>query len=102
MVKKYEGTDFQELVSDGVTFVKFYADWCNPCRLVAPQVEQVARETEGINFVEVDIDKYGEIAAANNVKSIPALILFKDGNEVARKGGFAPADALAKWIEQSL
>ena len=89
MIKEYAGTDFQELVKDGVTLVDFFATWCGPCKRLAPEFEKLAKDTEGVSFITVDIDNHRELATNSKVTSVPTLVLFKDGKEISRRTGFA-------------
>ncbi len=71
--------------------VDFYADWCGPCKMVAPLVDELAHQHIGkILFAKVDIDRASEVAAKYGIRSIPTLIIFRDGVEVERSNGFEP------------
>lgn len=102
MIKEFKGNDFQELVEDGVTLVDFFASWCGPCKMLAPEFEKLAKSTENVNFVTVDIDNHRELATNSNVASVPTLILFKDGKEISRRSGFAPMPQLKKWLNEQI
>jgi len=102
MITKYSGNDFQELIKDGVTVVDFFATWCGPCKMLAPEFESLAKNTEGVNFVTVDIDQHRELTVSNGVNSVPTIVLFKDGKEISRRTGFAPEVQLSKWIESEV
>lgn len=99
MIKNYEGTDFQALVKEGITLVDFFATWCGPCKMLEPQLIDLAKEKTDINYLKVDIDKHRQLATESyNIKSVPTLVLFKDGEELSRRSGFAPKADIAKWI----
>lgn len=84
-------------------FVDFWAEWCGPCRMVGPAVEQLAKNMDGkIKFGKLNVDDNQEIAMRYGIQSIPSLILFKDGKEINRTIGAAPKEAYEKFIEQSL
>jgi thioredoxin len=71
--------------------VDFYADWCGPCKLVAPLVDEIAREHLGRMLVaKVDTDRAQEVALRYGIRSIPTLVLFRGGEEVERSIGFEP------------
>ena len=83
--------------------VDFWAPWCGPCRMVAPELEKVAATLgEKVRVVKVNVDENGQLAGGYSVMSIPTLIVFHGGKEVARQVGFLPADALVKYLEQNL
>ncbi|MDD4077848.1 MAG: thioredoxin [Bacilli bacterium] len=86
----------------GIILVDFYADWCGPCRMLGPIIEELAEEIPEINFLKVNIDDEREFAIANQVGSIPTIVIFKDGNEQARRVGFASKPELKKWINNYL
>ncbi len=91
------------LQSNLPVFVDFWAEWCGPCRMVGPAVEQLAKNMDGkIKFGKLNVDDNQEIAMRYGIQSIPSLILFKDGKEINRTIGAAPKEAYEKFIEQSL
>jgi thioredoxin 1 len=84
-------------------FVDFWAEWCGPCRMVGPAVEQIGRIMTGkIKVAKLNVDENQEIAIKYGIRSIPSLILFKGGKEVARTIGAAPKETYLKFIENSL
>ena len=84
-------------------FVDFWAEWCGPCRMVGPAVEQLSKILEGkVKTVKLNVDENQEIAVKYGIHSIPSLLLFKDGKEIARTVGAAPKEAYQKFIEESL
>jgi thioredoxin 1 len=84
-------------------FVDFWAEWCGPCRMVGPAVEQLSKILDGkVKIVKVNVDENQEIAVKYGIQSIPSLLLFKNGNEIARTVGAAPKEAYQKFIEESL
>ena len=84
-------------------FVDFWAEWCGPCRMVGPAVEQLSKILDGkVKIAKVNVDENQEIAVKYGIHSIPSLLLFKNGNEIARTVGAAPKEAYQKFIEESL
>jgi len=90
--------DFQEKVASGTVLLDFYADWCAPCRMIGPVLEQIAEENDKIKVVKVNVDENGELANNFGVKGIPALFVLKEGKTVAQRAGFMPKDALIDWV----
>jgi thioredoxin 1 len=83
--------------------VDFWADWCNPCRMIAPIVEQLADEQKDeIKVTKLDVDSNPRTASTYGVQSIPTLILFRDGKEVKRFVGVMPKEKLAGDIQRAL
>jgi thioredoxin 1 len=83
--------------------VDFWAPWCGPCRMVAPVVEELAKEYDGkVSFVKVNVDNNQKVASQYGIMSIPTLILFKGGKPVANVVGFRPKDELKKSLDKAL
>src|SRR3989304_2486684 len=82
--------DFDEKIKTGGTLVDFWAEWCGPCRIAAPVIEELSGEYAGkVNVGKVDVDAEPELAGKYGVMSIPTVILYKDGLEIGRQGGVA-------------
>ena len=84
--------------------VDFWDDWCGPCKMIGPSLEQMSEElADRVTIVKAKLDESGEAAAKYGVRSIPMLILFKDGQEAARwVRGAAPRSVLQQWLESEL
>lgn len=95
--------DAEVLRSNLPVFVDFWAEWCGPCRMVGPAVEQIGKIMAGkVKVAKLNVDDNQEIAMKYGVQSIPSLILFNGGKEVARTIGAAPKETYLKFIEKSL
>ena len=91
--------NFTEEIGSGLTLVDFYADWCGPCRMLTPVLEEVAKDLGGkATIAKIDIDKAQKTAATYQVSSIPTLILFKDGKEVGRLIGLRDKPTIEEFI----
>lgn len=102
-LKYLNDSNFDNTISKGVTLVDFYADWCGPCRRIAPIIEELANELAGkATIAKLDIEQAQGTTATFQVMSIPTIILFKDGKEVKRIVGLTDKENLKKLITASL
>lgn len=90
--------NFGELTKNGEVLVKFYADWCGPCQMMKPVVEEFAEKHAEIKVLEVNVDDEEELAEKYEVSTIPCFVAMKDGEEVAREIGAMPLKKLEKLV----
>jgi thioredoxin 1 len=91
------------LQSDKPVLVDFWADWCGPCKMIAPALEEIADElADKVTIAKMDIMENPGIPGEIGVQSIPLMVLFKDGKAVAQKLGAAPKSQLKGWLEGEL
>lgn len=104
MALNIESKNFQEIInSDQPVLIDFWAAWCGPCRVLAPTIEELAKEYEGKAIVgKVDVDTEQELAMQFNIRSIPTLLLFKGGELIDRTVGVASKTQLANKLESVL
>lgn len=93
-------TDFNEIInSEKPTLVDFFATWCGPCQMLSPILEEVSSEVgDTAKVLKVDIEKNMDFARQYNVRSVPTLIIFKEGKEVWRKTGLTEKNVLVESI----
>ena len=95
--------DEEVLKSEIPVVVDFWAEWCGPCRQIAPALEEIAEELDGkVKIVKVNVDENPDSPATLGVRGIPALFMFKDGKVVSNKIGAAPKAALKAWIDENV
>ena len=98
-----DDSNFQTTIAKGVTLVDFYADWCGPCRMIAPIIEELSTEFNGkAKIGKLDIEKAQATTSGFQVTSIPTIILFKDGKEVKRIVGIRDKETLKGMISAAL
>jgi thioredoxin 1 len=101
-LKYLDDDNFDSEISNGVTLVDFYADWCGPCRMMTPIVDELAEELKGkAKIAKLDIEVSQKITSNFNVTSIPTLILFKDGQEIQRIIGVRDKETLSEIIQNA-
>ena len=93
-VQKLNQNNFDNTVANGTALVDFYADWCGPCRMVSPIVDEIAEERMDITVGKVNVEDENALAMKYGVMSIPTLIVFKDGQEKTRIVGARPKAAI--------
>ncbi len=84
----------------GLVLKKFYADWCGPCQMMKPVVEEFREKHPEVEVIEINIDDEEELADKYEVSTIPCLVLERDGEEVAREIGVVPPKKLEKMLEK--
>ena len=93
---------FKNDIKDGVVLVDFFATWCGPCKMLSPILEDLANDRNSLKIVKMDVDENPNIAKEYGIMSVPTLILFKDGVEIAKQTGFLPKDSLQNWINEKI
>lgn len=100
MVEKIYDNNMDEALNSKIALVDFSATWCGPCQMLAPIIEELSDELDGeVDFYNADSDENAELAQKYDIHSIPALLLFKNGEVTARTVGFQPKDTIKSFIE---
>ena len=94
-----ENYENEVLSSDKPVLVDFNADWCGPCQMMSPVLDELAEESDAYKVASVNVDIEKDLAAKNDVSGIPCLVIFKDGVEVKRFVGVTPKKKLVKTLE---
>lgn len=91
------------LQSSEPVIVDFWAEWCGPCKMIAPSLEEISEEMSGkVKIAKLNVDENQETAMKYGIRNIPMLIMFKDGEPAASKMGAAPKGQLVDWINSSI
>lgn len=98
MVKYLKDEVFNDEIKEGLVLVDFYADWCGPCRMLAPVIEDVANELPNVKIIKINVDEREDVARTYGVMSIPTVILFEDGEIKKKQVGFMPKEVLMRWF----
>ena len=81
-----------------LTIVDFWASWCQPCLMMAPQFKAAAQQLPQVVFAKIQTDQYEQAAAPYNIRSLPTMVAFRGGKEVARQSGALPSDQIVQWV----
>lgn len=95
MIRLLNSNDFDNSIKEGLWLVDFSATWCGPCRMLEPNLEELSKE---FNVLQVDIDKFMDLADNYEIVSVPTLMLFKDGKLVRQSSGYRSLDDLKKFM----
>ena len=94
MVRYLENENLNDLVKENIVLVDFYAEWCGPCKMLGPVLEELS-----CDVIKVDVDKHNELAIKNGVMSVPTVFIYKDGNVVEKFIGFRSKDEIEEILK---
>ncbi len=95
-----ENFEEEVLKSQQTVLLDLYADWCGPCKMLSPILEEIAREREDLKVCKINVDEEEELAASFGVNSIPMLVLMRDGKVLSTELGYRPKEAILRFIDQ--
>lgn len=99
MILHLKNEKFKDEVKEGIVIVDFFAEWCGPCKMLAPVLEALSKENEDIKIIKVDIDQHLDLAQEFSIMSVPTMLFYKDGEPITKKTGFLPKELIMKEIE---
>ena len=99
-MKVIKESEFINEINEGLVLVDFYAEWCGPCKMLSPILEQINAEDENVKIIKVNIDDSRFLANYYQIQSIPTLILLRDGQFLNRITGFRPKKMIEELIEK--
>ncbi len=101
LMTDYQGQPYEEVVGrQGLVVVQYFATWCGPCKMLKPVLEALSSELTDVAFFRVDIDLYRNQAIEAGIRSVPTVVVYKDGIEVDRSSGYQPKVKVAEWLAQ--
>lgn len=95
--------NFQKEVSDakGIVFVDFFAEWCGPCKITSPIIDQLSEEKNNMKFIKIDVDKNPELVSQYQIFSIPTFVIFKDGKMISQFVGAHSKEGFEQEIKKA-
>ena len=92
--------NFDSLINGELVLVDFFANWCGPCKMLSPILENMSEDRDGLKIVKVDVDECEKLARNYGIMSIPTLLLFKNGKLMSTRTGFMSKEDIRSWIEE--
>lgn len=102
MVREITGKEFDDIIKKPLVVVDFWAEWCPPCRILAPILEELEKKLKNISFAKVNIDKSKDLALQFGIEVVPTLLIFRKGKLIDRIIGAMPFEELEKKLKKLL
>lgn len=99
MIYLKEEKEFDELTKEGLVLVDFYADWCGPCQMLTPILEELSKKNKNLKIVKINVDEHQQLAVQNKVLSIPAIKIYKNGKLVNQAVGYQELEDLEALLK---
>ncbi len=100
-MKIINAEEFNELIKNGTVVIDFFADWCGPCKMLSPVIEEVSKEYPDIEFAKVNVDDNMDLAEQFQIMSIPQVYMFKNGEVAAKFGGYRDAGGVKAFVDEN-
>lgn len=101
-MKEINNNNFNDETKEGIVLVDFWANWCGPCKMLTPVLEQLSGEMKEVKFFKVNVDENGELAQQFRIASIPTVMIFKDGEVVDKMMGFRPKNQVEEFLKKHI
>ena len=99
MVKQISDKEFDEVIKSGKVLVDFYAEWCGPCKMLSPIVDELSEELKEVSFYKLNVDESDEVVRKYSVMSIPTLLVFNDGELIKSSVGFKNKEEVKELLK---
>lgn len=101
-MKIINSNEFNETIETGITLVDFFAEWCGPCKMMGPVLEELSGQYADVEFVKVNIDDNMDLAERFQIMSIPTVYIFKDGQVIGKNTGYNGPDSIKQFIDSTI
>ena len=101
-MKIIDTAEFRETIKNGTTLVDFFAEWCGPCKMLGPVIEELDSEYPDLEFVKVNVDENMDLAGEYGIMSIPQVYIFKDGEVIGKMSGYRDAGGVRAFIDETV